>query len=109
MLIKTNFFYKLTFGFATGIALFPFIFVRKNVFVSDILLNHEKIHIHQQIEMLILPFYIWYIIEYFLRLFKYKNHYLAYRNISFEREAYVQEKNIKYLKNRSFWAFMAHL
>ena len=52
--------------------------------------KHEKIHIAQQKEMLVIPFYLWYFIEWLVRLFKKGN---AYQNISFEREAYVNEYN----------------
>lgn len=33
---------------------------------------------------------------------QYKNHYQAYRNISFEREAFTNKKDLDYLKKRSF-------
>nr|DAU35071.1 MAG TPA: hypothetical protein [Caudoviricetes sp.] len=33
-------------------------------------------------------FYLWYIIEYLIRLIMYRDTKLAYKNISFEREAY---------------------
>lgn len=94
----------------TGIALFPFIFVREHRFLNDpVLVNHERIHLRQQAEMLIVPFYIWYVSEYLIRLLHYKNKYLAYRNISFEREAYANQQNLKYLHNRKFYAFAKYL
>jgi hypothetical protein len=31
---------------------------------------------------------------------------MAYRNISFEREAYANEKDLDYLKRRSFFGFL---
>ena len=43
------------------------------------------IHWKQQMEMLIIPFYVWYFIEWVIKLFKYGKK--AYYNISFEREA----------------------
>lgn len=55
--------------------------------------------------MLILFFYVWYAIEFFVRYLDCKDGMLAYRNISFEREAYRRENDLNYLKNRSFWAF----
>lgn len=94
----------------TGITLFPFVFLKavhlKN---NKILVNHEKIHLKQQIELLILPFYVWYVLEFFVRLLQYKTWRLAYVNISFEREAYANEKQLEYLKNRPFWAFLKYL
>jgi len=70
---------------------------------------HERIHIRQQVEMLVLLFFIWYGLEYLLRLLQYRNAHLAYRNISFEREAYANEKNPEYLNSRVFWSFLKYL
>jgi hypothetical protein len=93
-----------------GITIFPFIFLKFNSLKSNpILINHEKIHLRQQIELLIIPFYIIYVLEFIVRLIQYKKWYLAYQNISFEREAYLKEKDLNYLKSRSFWAFVGYL
>jgi len=90
----------------SGIALYPFIFLKDKKQKDDvILLNHERIHIAQQKELLVLFFYIWYIIEFFIRLMIHKNWSIAYRNISFEREAYANESNLRYIKKRPRWAF----
>jgi len=93
-----------------GLTLFPFVFV-KYVFDSEnkVLINHEKIHIRQQLELLVLPFFVWYFVEYAVRLLQYKNANLAYRNISFEREAYANELDLEYLKKRSFFSFLNYL
>ncbi|MBN9337746.1 MAG: hypothetical protein J0I88_07875 [Chryseobacterium sp.] len=94
----------------SGITLFPFIFVqRKEDSKNKILINHETIHIRQQLELLIVPFYIWYLSEYYLKYLKYRNPQLAYRNISFEREAYANDQNLDYLKKRKFWSFINYL
>ena len=72
----------------TGITIYPFILVRDKALKNNaVFINHEKIHLRQQAELLILPFYIWYGIEYFIRLMYYGNRRKAYRNICFEREA----------------------
>lgn len=93
-------------GFA-GITLFPFIFLKKKDLKHDhLLINHEKIHLKQQKELGILFFYIFYGLEWFIKIFKYKNSYLTYQNLSFEREAYQNENNLLYLKNRKFWSFI---
>lgn len=90
-----------------AITLFPFIFLlRKEDKRNAILVNHERIHIRQQLELLVLPFFIWYAFEFLIRLLQYKNRREAYRNISFEREAYKNEKDLDYLKQRSFWRFL---
>lgn len=90
-----------------GLTFFPFVFLAdKDDKLNSVFLNHEKIHLRQQLEMLILPFYLWYILEYLLRLIQYKDRKKAYYNISFEREAYANEKDLNYLKNRPFWFFL---
>ncbi|WP_259112117.1 hypothetical protein [Chryseobacterium sp. JUb7] len=93
-----------------GIALFPFIFIRKPEDKENkILVNHEKIHLRQQVEMLVIFFYIFYIIEYYYWVFKLKDSHSAYRRISFEREAYANESDLNYLKKRTFWNFKKYL
>ena len=94
----------------TGMTFWPFIIVRDEQLKKDeVFLNHERIHLRQQLELLIIPFYIWYITEFLIRFVQYKNRNLAYRNISFEREAYSKEKDLNYLKMRSFWRFIRFL
>jgi hypothetical protein len=93
-----------------GLTLYPFVFLKdKSDKENVILLNHERIHIRQQIELLVVPFLVWYIVEYFVRLIQYNDRNLAYKNISFEREAYQNEKSLHYLKQRSFWRFINFL
>ena len=93
-----------------GITLFPFVILRNpSDRANKVLVNHEKIHIRQQLEFLILPFFLWYFIEYGIRLIQYKNKNMAYRNISFEREAYSNEFNLDYIKGRKVWDFRKYL
>lgn len=94
----------------TAIVIFPFLITRNKDIKNNLeIINHEKIHFRQIIEMLIFPFYLWYGLEYLVRLVKYKNKYQAYRNISFEREAYAHENDLNYLKKRTFWRFLRYL
>ncbi len=89
-----------------GMAIFPFVFIRyKSMRVDQRLINHEKIHLRQQIELLWFFFFILYISEYLFKWVKYGDAHKAYQNISFEREAYANEKNMNYLKKRKFWNF----
>lgn len=82
-----------------AINLFGILFVRKDSNkLSDIDINHEKIHTSQMKEMLYIFFYIWYIIEWIIKLFIYNKN--AYRNISFEKEAYNNQLNFNYLNTR---------
>lgn len=66
-------------------------------------------HTAQMREMLWRFFYLWYGVEWIIRLIQYKNKRKAYHNISFEREAYRNQNDINYLKTRSFWAFAKYL
>ena len=96
-------------GFS-GLTIFPFVIVSAKVDLSDkVLMNHERIHLKQQLELAILPFFVWYFVEYLLRLIQFRNRRKAYRNISFEREAYANEGNMEYLKKRKFWSFFKYL
>ncbi|KLT68918.1 hypothetical protein [Flavobacterium sp. ABG] len=93
-----------------GMAVFPFVIVKYNLDKGNkVFLNHEKIHLRQQLEMLVIPFFVWYFLEYLVRLIQYKNAEKAYRNISFEREAYANETDLRYLKTRSFFQFWNYL
>lgn len=90
--------------------LFPFIFLKTVALKENkVLINHEKIHLKQQLETLIIPFYFCYLLEFLIRLLQYKNWKKAYRNISFEREAYANQANLDYIENRSIWAFLKYL
>lgn len=110
IIISPKFLKVLTGNLARGMALFPFIIVKdKDAQVNERLINHEKIHLIQQLELLILPFYIWYALEYLIRRWQYKNHYEAYKNISFEREAYCNEQDFSYLAKRKFFSWMKYL
>ncbi len=93
-----------------AITLFPVIILKNKYLKKDVvLLNHEKIHLRQQIELLIIGFYIWYVVEFLMRILKYKTWSEAYLNISFEREAYQNENNLDYLKSRSLFSFFRYL
>lgn len=111
-----------------GITLFPFIFIYKDKYneykdwhvpcyggvstYDQVIINHEKIHWYQQLELLIIPFYIWYVLNWLYNgIIKYKgkNWDLAYRDIIFEKEAYNNEYNLSYLESRKIWSFRKYL
>ena len=83
-----------------AINFFGILFVRGNAIIDENTLNHEEIHSAQMKEMLYVFFYLWYLIEWLIKVVEYKNFYEAYRNISFEVEAYGSMYNPCYLKNR---------
>lgn len=85
-----------------AINLFGVVFVRKGYTLDDALLNHEAIHTAQMREMLYVFFYLWYVIEWVLRLSGKGN---AYEKISFEREAYSNQNDMEYLSRRKHFAW----
>lgn len=96
-------------GHFSGIALFPFIFMEKKEFKKDLtFINHEKIHLRQQAELLVIFFLIIYALEFIYYLLKYKKALQAYRSVSFEREAYEHETNYNYLKTRKWLSFIKY-
>lgn len=95
---------------ANAMAIFPFILLKDKAQKHDApLINHEQIHLRQQLELLVLPFYFLYLFNYFINLVKYKNHYQAYFNISFEREAYRFEHDLNYLSDRKWYSWINFL
>lgn len=95
---------------AAGMAIFPFVLIKYQELKSDRqIMNHELIHLRQQMELLIIPFFILYLINYLVNLIKYRNHDRAYRNILFEREAYSNDANYSYLSSRRFGSWLKYL
>lgn len=70
---------------------------------------HERIHTSQIIELLVIIFYLWYSIEWLIRLIQYRNTTEAYLNISFEREAYANDRKTNYLRIRKPYSFLKYL
>ncbi|MBQ7689815.1 MAG: hypothetical protein IJT30_01285 [Muribaculaceae bacterium] len=91
------------FGHFSAINLLGVLFVHPGVYLSQELLNHERIHTRQMLELAIVPFYIAYVLEWLVRLPMRGN---AYRNISFEREAYAHEREADYLARRRPYAWL---
>lgn len=93
-----------------GLAVYPFIFLKGNDLKNNkVILNHEKIHLQQQKELLWIFFFVWYFMEFLIKLIKYQNRNKAYKNISFEKEAYKNENNLIYLTNRNSYTFLKYL
>ena len=106
------------------INLFGILFVKNNAKIDDVTINHEAIHSRQFVELMVLfavatffirwwlpvfapfAFYVWYIVEWLIRLLKKGN---AYRNISFEREAYANQGDFSYMKGRGWFNFLKYL
>jgi len=98
-----------------GITLWPFIILRERYKLTGYqsraakIINHESIHIKQQEEMLVIPFYLLYGLSYLWNIIKYRgNIKLAYRKIPFEQEAFANEDNYNYLTTRRFWTWVKY-
>lgn len=92
----------------TAINICGVLFVRKSSAVTPRLLNHEAIHTAQMREWLYVMFYVLYVLEWLVRLVQYRSAHTAYRNISFEREAYGNQLNMTYLEKRQHYATFKH-
>lgn len=95
------------FKWLRGITLAPFgIFIREG-YLTDRIINHEMIHWKQQMEMFIIPFYLWYIFEWIIRLPI--NGKDAYMKLLFEQEAHNNDDNLDYLKTRKHFSWIKYL
>ena len=116
-----------------AMCLWPWIFVRNELKgkYTPTVDNHEQIHARQQKEMLAVGialvavglsaglglwavlfvplFFWWYGIEWLFRLGQYQDGHKAYRNISFEREAYANEGDLDYLRRRKHFAWLSYI
>jgi len=122
---KMNLFVRiLTFGWPMAITLAPFgIYIKEKYFewgsdeykeqnhpayqVWIELINHESTHWKQQLEMLIIFFYLWYFMEWIIKFLTPPMG--AYKDLSFEREANDHETDSNYNKIRklySWWKYM---
>lgn len=91
-------------------SIFIFIVLReKELKESSRLINHEKIHFKQQLELLFVGQWILYLVFYFSNLIKYRDHHKAYMLIPFEKEAYENDGNMDYLKQRKAFAWWKYL
>ena len=117
-----------------AITILPFIFARNSAkWLKDYVLNHETIHLRQQIEVLIASaaviaalilifgwswwwmltsfgvYYAGYVAEWLIRWAVCHDRNLAYKNIAFEQEAYLNEHDMTYLKNRKLFAWVEYI
>lgn len=115
----------------TAITIWPVVFARKSAkWLKDYVVNHETIHLRQQLEVLIasaiilavmilltgiswcwllaslLVYYTWYGIEWLIRLILCHDSHRAYRNIAFEQEAYGNQYDMAYPNDRKLFAWV---
>ena len=117
-----------------AITILPFIFARNSAKpLKDYVVNHETIHLRQQLEVLVASlilflamilifgiswwwlfaslfvYYTWYVAEWLIRWAVCHDRNLAYKNIAFEQEAYLNEYDMKYLGNRKLFAWVGFI
>ena len=86
--------------------LFGILFTKSRL-LKEVDINHEAIHSEQMKELLWIPFYLWYAIEFIIRLFTNKFKWkVAYRKIWFEQEAYTYQYDLGYLDKRKHYKWL---
>lgn len=124
----------LYFSYCETITVGPFVFTKlKEEQVSQNVRNHECTHVRQWTEMSLLvglllliavlswdvsawwflavPFvyYLWYGVEYLVRLCIMGDGKKAYKAISFEQEAYANEQDVNYNENAGYFSWVKYL
>jgi hypothetical protein len=90
-----------------AITIFPFIILKKSKLpLIKSWLQHERIHLLQQAELLIVFFYLFYFANYISQLIRLRSHQKAYRAILFEQEAYSNQSVPGYLYSRKPFAYL---
>lgn len=96
------------FGGIKAVNICGIVFTKSNLKVLD--QNHEEIHTAQMKEMLYIPFYLWYVIEYLVRyIISIFNNSDAYHSISLEQEAYANDNNLNYLNSRKHYGWIKYI
>lgn len=101
----------------TALTIGNWIFARKEyekTGISKTTINHEQIHMAQWHDFGLwyfgcIIFYLWYLIEWILKLPMYFWGKDPYFNLSFEREAYTNQCDLNYLENRKRWAWIKRI
>lgn len=91
------------FGSYYAINIFGYCFTKRDL--KDWQIRHEQIHSEQMKELYYIPFYIWYCLEFLIKLLYYFNWQKAYKAISFEREAYFYQEWNYYISYRKKYAW----
>lgn len=95
------------FGTYKAINLLGIVFTKMPLTATE--LRHEQIHTRQMLELAVVGFYLWYVVEWGVRLIQYRNARMAYFNICFEREAYLNQSKASYLHRRRPYASFSYL
>ena len=90
-----------------AITLYPYIIARDRLGITTY--NHEKIHLVQQRELWVVGFYLLYVWYWVKAKVKGLTGAEAYYAIPFEKEAYENQNNFKYLHDRKPHAWRRYL
>jgi hypothetical protein len=94
-------------GFS-AINLFGVVFARKECEpLNAFTVHHEQIHTEQMRELGYIPFYLWYVLEWLVKLCFYGKQ--AYYHISFEQEAYIYMDCPGYVLVRDHYSFLKYI
>lgn len=96
------------FGSYTTINIFGLLFTKLKV-LNKFTINHESIHTEQMKEMGYIFFYAWYAIEYCVIRLLHEKQGDAYKDVSFEEEAYNNTNNLDYLKTRKRYSWVKYV
>jgi hypothetical protein len=100
---------KRIFKYYTGFSFFIFIWISRLEQNSVRLIRHETIHFRQQVELLFVFHWLLYGLFYTISRLKGQRHYIGYRYNPFELEAYGNDSNPEYLKQRKLFAWLRYL
>ena len=89
-------------GFCVNV--FGTVWARDPSWLDSHVLNHERIHTAQQRELLFVPFYVFYLVEWLWLWARRGSWRRAYYDVSFEREAYAHGHDMDYLRRRRRYA-----
>lgn len=94
-----------------ALAIFPcfIVFRQKNHPMNTQWLNHEKIHHRQTLETFGISFLIGMVEYYYALIFLKYTRSGAYFYQCIEQEAYANQHNLKYLKEKSLWSFTKYV
>lgn len=90
-----------------AITLYPFIISRDKM--SEITIRHECIHLEQQRELWVIPFYVLYIFYWLNAKISGMTNEEAYFQIPFEKEAYAKMYDENYLKTRKRFSWRDYI
>ena len=87
-----------------AITLFPFVFYNGQP-LNGREVRHETVHLWQQAALLLVGFYVLYFVFWLIGLLRYRNSDRAYREIPFERSAYIleSESNVSPIRQSYHW------